>query len=139
MQNPRDRNIRDWMTPNPVAITSEATLPDAYWLMTSHDIRRLLVIDNGQLVGIVTMDDIQAAVPRNTVPVVVSEMLSQMPVARLMSRNPITIDITASVAESAQKMLEHKISTLPVLQAGEVVGIVTESDLFKVLVDICVD
>jgi acetoin utilization protein AcuB len=141
MQNPRDRDIKDWMTPNPVTITSTASLPEAYWLMVNNNIRRLLVVDNDQLVGIVTSEDIRSAVPSRSVPVsnplVVNEMLAQMHVAQLMSKDPITIDLTASVAEAAQKMLEHKISTLPVLEAGKVVGIITESDLFKVLVDMC--
>ena len=141
MQDPRDRNVRDWMTPDPVTITSSATLPDAYWLMVNNKIHRLLVVDNGQLVGIVTMEDIRSAIPQRAIPVanpvVVNEMLSQMPVAQLMTKDPITIELTASVAEAAQKMLEHKISTLPVLESGKVVGIITESDLFSVLVDIC--
>ena len=141
MQDPRDRNVRDWMTPDPVTITSSATLPDAYWLMVNNKIHRLLVVDHGQLVGIVTMEDIRSAIPQRAIPVanpvVVNEMLSQMPVAQLMTKDPITIELTASVAEAAQKMLEHKISTLPVLERGKVVGIITESDLFSVLVDIC--
>jgi acetoin utilization protein AcuB len=141
MQNLRERSIRDWMTPDPVTITSGTTLPDAYWLMVNRNIRRLPVVDNGQLVGVVTMEDIRSAIPGRAIPVsnplVVNEMLSQMPVAQLMTRDPITIDLTASVAEAAQKMLTHKISTLPVMEAGKVVGIITESDLFRVLVDMC--
>jgi CBS domain-containing protein len=54
-----------------------------------------------------------------------------------MSKNPMTIAPTANVVEAARKMLEHKISTLPVMDSGKVVGIITESDLFRVLVNIC--
>jgi CBS domain-containing protein len=55
-----------------------------------------------------------------------------------MSKNPMTIAPTANVVEAARKMLEHKISTLPVMDTGKIVGIITESDLFRVLVDICI-
>lgn len=142
MPNPKEGKVSDWMTPDPVTITSSAPLPDAYWLMVKHNFRRLPVVDNGQLVGIVTLEDIRSAIPQRTIPfanpVVVNEMLSQMPVAQLMTNTPVTIEVTASIAEAAQKMLKHKISTLPVLKADELVGIITESDLFRVLVDMCV-
>lgn len=139
MDSPQERRIRDWMTAEPVTVTSRTMLPEAYWLMVENDIRRLLVVDKGQLVGIVTMEDLRGSVRPEIIainPLRANEILSEMPVRQLMSKDPITIAPMATVIEAAQTMLDHKISTLPVVESGKVVGIITESDLFRVLVDI---
>jgi len=140
MDGPHERKIRDWMTTDPVTVASSTTLPEAYWLMIKNNIRRLLVVDDGHLVGIVTMEDLRGSFHAEIIainPLRVNEILSEMPIRQLMSKNPITIAPTESVIEAARRMLEHKIGTLPVAEADKVVGIVTESDLFRVLVDIC--
>ncbi len=141
MNNPQERRVRDWMATDPITISSSTTLPEAYWLMVENNIRRLLVVDKDRLVGIVTMDDLRGSFHSEIIainPLKVNEMLSELPVRQLMSKDPITITPTATVVEAARKMLEHKISTLPVVDGGKVVGIITESDLFRVLVDICI-
>ncbi len=140
MDNRQERIVRDWMTSDPVMISSSATLPEAYWLMIENNIRRLLVVDKERLVGIVTMDDLRGSFHTEIIainPLKVNEMLSELPVRQLMSKNPMTIAPTANVVEAARIMLEHKISTLPVMDSEKIVGIITESDLFRVLVDIC--
>jgi acetoin utilization protein AcuB len=132
--------IKDRMTTDPVTVSSSATLPEAYWLMVENRIRRLLVVDAGRLVGIVTMEDLRGSFRPEIIAInalKVNEILAEMPIRQLMSKDPITISPTASVTEAAQTMLEHKISTLPVVESGTAVGIITESDLFRVLVDIC--
>jgi CBS domain-containing protein len=128
------------MTSDPITVSSSTTLPEAYWLMVENNIRRLLVVDKDRLVGIVTMDDLRGSFHTEIIainPLKVNEMLSELPVRKLMSKNPMTIAPTANVVEAARIMLEHKISTLPVMESGKIVGIITESDLFRVLVDIC--
>jgi acetoin utilization protein AcuB len=132
--------IKGWMTTNPVSVNSSTTLPEAYWLMIENDIRRLLVIDQNRLVGIVTMEDLRGSFHTEIIainPLRVNEILSNLPIGQLMSKDPITITSAENVLDAAQKMLQHKISTLPVVEAGDIVGIVTESDLFRVLVEIC--
>lgn len=129
------------MTSDPITVSSSTTLPEAYWLMVENNIRRLLVVDKDRLVGIVTMEDLRGSFHTEIIainPLKVNEMLSELPVRQLMSKNPMTIAPTANVVEAARKMLEHKISTLPVMDSGKIVGIITESDLFRVLVDICI-
>ncbi len=140
MDSSQERRIKDWMTSDPITVSSSTTLPEAYWLMVENNIRRLLVVDKDRLVGIVTMEDLRGSFHTEIIainPLKVNEMLSELPVRQLMSKNPMTIAPTANVVEAARKMLEHKISTLPVMDSGKVVGIITESDLFRVLVDIC--
>ena len=139
MDSSQERRIRDWMTSDPITVSSSTTLPEAYWLMVENNIRRLLVVDKDRLVGIVTMDDLRGSFHTEIIainPLKVNEILSEMPVRQLMSKDPITIAPTANVVEATRKMLEHKISTLPVMDSGKVVGIITESDLFRILVDI---
>ena len=128
------------MTSDPITISSSTTLPEAYWHMLENNIRRLLVVDKNLLVGIVTMDDLRGSFSSEIttiIPLRFNEILSKMPVRQFMSKDPITIAPAANVIEAARKMLEHKISTLPVMDSGEVVGIITESDLFRILVDFC--
>lgn len=141
MDSSQERRISDWMTSDPITVSGSTTLPDAYWLMVKNNIRRLLVVDKNLLVGIVTMDDLRGSFHSeisSMVPLRFNEFFSKMPVRQFMSKDPITIAPTANVVEAARKMLKHKISTLPVMDSGKVVGIITESDLFRVLVDICV-
>jgi len=136
----QERRVRDWMTSNPITISGNTTLPEAYWLMLDNNIRRLLVVDKNLLVGIVTMDDLRSSFHSEIstiIPFRFNEILSKMPVRQFMSKDPITIAPEANMIEAARKMLEHKISTLPVLDSGKVVGIITESDLFRILVDFC--
>lgn len=129
------------MASDPITVSSSTTLPEAYWLMLENNIRRLLVVDKDRLVGIVTMEDLRGSFNTEIIainPLKVNEMLSELPIRQLMSKNPMTIAPTANVVEAARIMLKHKISTLPVMDSGKIVGIVTESDLFRVLVDICI-
>jgi acetoin utilization protein AcuB len=129
--------VRDWMTTNPIIISSNCTLPEAYWLMINNKIRRLLVVDQDTLVGIVTLEDLRGKAPATLIgmdPVRASDMLTKLPVRHVMSENPKTIPTDATLVEAARLMLEFKISALPVMDGTKLVGIITESDIFRALV-----
>lgn len=129
--------VRDWMTTNPIIISSNCTLPEAYWLMVNNRIRRLLVVDRDTLVGIVTLEDLRGKIPATLIgmdPVRASDMLTKLPVRHVMSENPKTIPTDATLVEAARLMLEFKISALPVMDGTKLVGIITESDIFRALV-----
>lgn len=126
--------VRDWMTMNPITISSNCTLPEAYWLMVNKTIRRLPVVDQGTLLGIVTLDDVRGKVPAALVgmdPVRASDLLTNMLVRQVMSENPKTIAPDETLAAAARLMLEFKISALPVMEGARLVGIITESDIFR--------
>jgi acetoin utilization protein AcuB len=130
--------IRDWMTPDPITISGNLTLPEAYWLMVNNEIRRLPVVDGGVLMGIVTLEDLRQKMPASFInidPVRVSDMLSKLPVRQVMTRNPKTISADAPLIKAAHQMLEYKISALPVMDGDKLVGIITESDIFRALVN----
>ena len=129
--------VRDWMTPNPITVTPKTTLPEAHKLMKECHIRRLPVLDHNRLVGIVTLGDLREAEPSHATTLSIYELnylLAKLSINEIMTREPITIPPDASPREAAKTMLEHKIGGLPVVDSGKVIGIITESDIFRVLV-----
>lgn len=131
--------VSDWMTRNPVTVTPRTSLARAYELMLEHEIRRLPVVDNDRdLVGIITLSDILRALPSlleeedNTTRRLL--MISRQ-VGTVMTYDPITADPEDSIQEAAERMLEHKVSGLPVISGGRLVGIITESDIFRLVVE----
>jgi CBS domain-containing protein len=128
--------VRDWMTVNPITVIPRTTLPEAHQLMKESNIRRLPVVDHGRLVGIVTLGDVREAQPSIATSLSIYELnylLSKLTVDKIMTRNPVTISPEASIREAARLMLEHKIGGLPVMDGERLVGIITESDIFRVL------
>ncbi len=130
--------VRDWMTPNPITISPRTTLPEAHQIMKEKRIRRLPVVDeNGHLVGIVTLGDVREASPSDATSLSIFELnylLARLTVDKIMTRKVITVTPDTPIYEAARLMLEHKIGGLPVVEDGRVVGIITESDIFKMVV-----
>jgi acetoin utilization protein AcuB len=131
--------VRAWMTRDVISVSPKTTLPQAHELMKSHHIRRLPVIRNdGRLVGIVTLGDIRGAEPSPATSLSIWEvnyLLARLQVDKIMTPNPVTIAATATITEAARVMLDHKVSGLPVVDdLGGVVGIITESDIFRMVV-----
>jgi acetoin utilization protein AcuB len=129
--------VRDWMTPNLVTVSPSTPLREAYWLMIDNKVRRSPVMDGEHLVGIVTMEDLRRAKPSTGIGldlVKITDMLSRMTVRQLMTNDPKTISPETPLIEAAQMMLEQEISALPVIEAGQLVGIITESDIFRAYV-----
>ena len=126
--------VVDWMTRNPHTVSPDTVLLDAYQLMKNYEIRRLPVLQDGEIVGIITMNDIRSAGPvGNFDPRAANEFLAETPVSEVMTANPVTIAPDATVAEAAQVMYENKFGGLPVVKGRELIGIISESDLFRVV------
>jgi acetoin utilization protein AcuB len=129
--------VRDWMIPKPVTVNPDTVLRDALRLMIDNKVRRLPVMDDERLVGIVTLEDLRRAEPPPGIGlglVRITDMLSIMTVHQVMSRDPKTITPDAALIEAARMMLEHTISALPVMEGSELVGIITEGDIFRAFV-----
>ena len=129
--------VRNWMTPNPITITPQTTLPEARQLMDKYNIRRLPVLSKGKLVGIVTRGDLRAVQASDATTLSVYELnylLNKTPAKDFMAYEPITIAADAPISEAARRMLQHKIGGLPVVEYGEMVGILTETDLCRLLI-----
>jgi acetoin utilization protein AcuB len=130
--------VKAWMTREVVTVGPEASLPQAHRLMTSRGIRRLPVVKNGRLVGIVTRGDIRGAEPSGATSLSIWEInyiLAKLQIKDIMTRQPLTVSEEATIGQVAQMMLENKISGLPVVDSqGQVIGIITESDIFRMIV-----
>lgn len=131
--------VKDWMTPEVISITPDTTLPEAHRLMIQKQIRRLPVVQKGRLVGIVTRGDVRGAEPSGATSLNIWELnylISNLKVEHIMTRDPITISQDATIGEAARIMLNNKISGLPVVDGeSKVIGIITESDVFRLIVD----
>lgn len=132
--------VKDWMTKDPVTITDETSMMKAIHIMKEGRFRRLPVLHQGKLVGIITDRDMKEASPSKATTLDVHELyylLAEMQIREIMTRNPRTVSPEDTVERAAQVMLEHTISGLPVVdQGGLLVGIVTQSDIFKAFMHI---
>ncbi|HUG34181.1 MAG TPA: CBS domain-containing protein [Anaerolineales bacterium] len=130
--------VSDWMTREVITIAPETSLKEAHDIMNSRTIRRLPVVTHGRVAGMVTLGDIRGAEPSKASSLSVWEvnhLLAKLKVSEIMTRNPITIQQTASIGDAAKIMLEKKFSGLPVVDEAEhLVGIITESDIFRLVV-----
>jgi len=122
------RLVGDWMTHNPVIVLPSTPLPAAYALMQERRVRRLPVMDGGRLVGIVTLGDLRQA--NATVD---NPEAARMRVELVMTENVVTVTPQTALREAAKLMIRHKVSGLPVVDGAELVGIITESDIFRAL------
>ncbi|HNB51647.1 MAG TPA: CBS domain-containing protein [Anaerolineales bacterium] len=127
--------VSQWMTPHPYTIAPNAFIVDAYHIMKEHRIRRLPVVEGAKLVGIVTLSDVRGAAPLGIPDMLeINYVLSQIKVERVMSRKVITVEADAPVQEAARLLLEHKFGGLPVVKDGELVGIISEADIFRLVI-----
>jgi acetoin utilization protein AcuB len=131
--------VKERMSHPVLTIHPDLSLQEALKLMREEHIRRFPVVDNhGRLVGIVSERDLLHAAPSDVTSLSIWEinyLLSKITVKKVMTRDVITIPEDTPLEEAARLMADHKIGGLPVVRAGELVGIVTETDLFKIFLE----
>ncbi len=132
--------VEQRMTSNPITIASTATIADASELMRINHFRRLPVVDNGVLVGIVTDRDLRAVSPSPATTLSIFELnyiLAKMQIKDIMKKKVVTIKADATVEEAALLLYNNRIGGLVVVDNNEkVTGIITETDIFKCFVDV---
>jgi CBS domain-containing protein len=130
--------VRDIMSSPAITVSPDTALPAANALMKEKAIRHLPVLEKGRLVGIVSRGDLREASISASINADQYELhflLNMLTVGKLMTSKVRTVAPDALVVDAADLMTEHQIAGLPVVDAeGAVVGIVTESDLLKMLV-----
>jgi len=131
--------VKDWMSTSVITATPHVRISEAHQLMKDAKVRRLPVIDEkGKLVGIVTIGDVREASPSDATTLSIWELnylWAQLTVDRIMTRNVMTVTPETPILDVAETMLTHKVSGLPVVdEQGRLLGIVTESDIFRMLV-----
>ena len=127
--------VRTWMTPSPLTIPPEESVLEAYEIMKHRHVRRLPVLQGEKLVGVITITDIRALAPLGALPLLEqNDLVGNSKIARAMTPDPITIGPDENVSEAARLMMKHKISGLPVVENGKLIGILSESDVFRLVI-----
>ena len=133
--------VKNWMTTDVVSVTPETSLLKVGKLMKDHHVRRLPVLDDaGRVVGIISDRDVRDASPSKATTLDMYEMhylLAELKAKNIMTAKPITVKPTDTVEQAALIMLDNKVGGLPVVDdAGKLVGIISDHDVFKAMVDI---
>ncbi|MFC6171651.1 CBS and ACT domain-containing protein [Loigolactobacillus jiayinensis] len=132
-------SVADYMTKKLITVRPETRINDAVDLMKENDIHRLPVLDGGQLVGLVTEGIIQAALPSKATSLSVYEvnyLLNKTTVADVMEKDVRTIPAAAVLEDAIYQMRHYKIGVLPVVDNGQLVGIITNNDIFDAFLNI---
>jgi acetoin utilization protein AcuB len=127
------------MTSPVLTITADVPIQDALVRMHSDKVRRYPVVDkHGKLIGIVTETDLLNAKPSDATTLNVWEinfLLSKITIERVMSTNVITTTEDCPIEDAARIMADNEISSLPVMRGKSLVGMITETDLFHILLE----
>lgn len=127
------------MTPNPITVGPDFSIAEAMEMMTRENVRRFPVVDkNRKLVGIVTRTDLFHASPSSATSLSmweISYLLGQIKVKEVMTKKVMTVTEDTTLEDAARLMVDNKIGSLPVVRDGSVSGIITESDIFRVFLE----
>jgi acetoin utilization protein AcuB len=134
MKPPAEIKVRDVMSTEPATIGPEDSLMEVLHTMRRHHCRRLPVILDGRLIGIVAEGDVKRAEPSmlQTSQEEFDQLMELTTVSQIMIRDPITISGDAPLVDAVRTLYETKFGALPVVEGDAVVGIVTDNDLLRV-------
>jgi acetoin utilization protein AcuB len=132
--------VRERMSHPVITIHPEASMQEALNLMKSEHVRRLPVVDKrGQKVGIITEANLDKASPSEATTLSVweiRELVSKVKIEKIMTREVVTVEADTPIEEAARIMADSNISGLPVMHEGKLVGLITETDLFKIFLEL---
>ena len=131
--------VKNRMSPNPVTIKTETTLKDALDLVRSNPFRHLPVLDeNDKLVGIVTEKSLVYASPTSSTTLSVFEVdyiLSRTKIGQIIQGEVVSVGPNLPIEEAARMMIDHRIGCLPVVEDDKLIGIISDTDIFRVFVE----
>lgn len=130
--------VKDRMSAPVVTVPHDTPIMDALDLMKQRNIRRLPVVKKGKMVGIVSDKDLLNAAPSDATTLSVWElnyMIAKITVGDVMSKPVISIAPDTPIENAAYIMAKEKIGGLPVVDEGHLVGLITETDLFKIFIE----
>lgn len=132
--------VKNWMSEPAITVDEDDSMHDAIRIMKESNIRMLPVMKTGQIVGVLTDRDVRKASASDATTLEIHELvflLAQIKIKDIMTKDPVTVPIDYTVEETAQKLLERKISGAPVVdQTGQIVGVITQIDLFKAVISL---
>jgi len=131
--------VKDRMSKPPITVRETVGVEEALRLMHNEDIRRLPVVDkHGKMIGIVSELDLLKVSPSPATSLSVYEipyLLAKVKMADVMTKDVVTVEEDTPLEEAARVMADNKIGGLPVMRDGKVVGMITETDLFKTFLE----
>jgi acetoin utilization protein AcuB len=119
--------VKSWMSGDVHTITPDLPISEAVRIMTSRSIRHLPVVDQGEMIGLVTESNIRQYLSQPVDDVIIED---------IMIVNPITIDINASIDSAAKLIHAYKIGCLPVLEKRKLAGIITTIDILAAFIEL---
>lgn len=131
--------VRQRMTSSPFTTTPSASVTEAQETMRSQGVRHLPVVDGQRVVGVISENDIDAALPSKATTLSAQEatyLVSRLTVEKVMSHPVLTISPDALLEEAAVVMRDRKIEMLPVVQDDRLMGVITESDILDSFIDL---
>lgn len=132
--------VKEFMTPDPITITPDTAVPTALRLMREKKVRHLPIVDtHGKLLGIVSDKDLLHASPSQATSLAIweiTDLMSRLKVEKVMTRDVVSVTEDTPLEEAALILADRPFSSLLVLRDKKLVGIITQSDLFHVLLDL---
>ena len=132
--------VKDWMSQPVITIDEDDYMQKAIQLLKEHHIKTLPVMKKGTLTGIITDRDLKKKSASDATTLEIHELIyliSKIKVKEIMTPNPIVVPFDYTVEETAEVLLKHKISGVPVLDHdGKIVGIITQTDIFRSLISL---
>ncbi len=128
--------VRERMTRHPLTVSPDASVHKAQVLMCEGHVRQLPVVDHGRLVGIVSMGDIYRRAPLGTLVLDAREaeqLLDHVLIGGVMTLQPEVVEPDTPLLDAARRILQRRIGALPVVEQGQLVGILTGSDVLQAL------
>jgi CBS domain-containing protein len=130
--------VRDMMTQNPATLERNETLDLAESVMNLGRIRHMPVVDDGKVVGIISQRDLFRSALITALGFgrkVTSALIKTIKVKEIMTEKVITISPNASIKDAARQMIDKKIGCLPVVEEDRLIGLVTETDMLRYVVE----
>lgn len=122
-----------------ITVSPDTPVHDALVMFRKEHIRRAPVVKDGKMLGIVSESDLLNASPSPVTSLSVWEMnylMSKVTVKNVMTKKVKTIDVNTPIEEAARIMADSKIGGMPVMRSGKMVGMITETDLFKIFLEL---
>jgi acetoin utilization protein AcuB len=130
--------VEKWMTKDVITVRPHEKIIDAFELMQGRGIRHLPVIEDGELKGLVTDRDIRLALIPSPLSAPEDRMYHLGALERvdeIMTADLITVEPNTTIEEAAKLMAKYKIGAVPVVAKGQLVGILTETDILRVFIE----
>ena len=135
--------VKEVMAKEVKTVSPDMVLPDVHQMMSRNNIRRVPVMDGDKLMGIVTLSNIQQATPSDATSLSVWEMnylLAKLTIKKIMTSPVMTVGEDDPISKAANMMLANKFGGIPVVNSADrLVGMVTESDIFRLVAERGID